>query len=399
MNDRPRPEFGSDKIPRDKDHDYNAAMAHRRLEFARQHCSAGLEHVGRYSLDPATLPGNVENFFGVAQVPMGLAGPLHMRGEHAQGTFYVPLATTEGTLVASYNRGMRLLAESGGVKATVVEQYMQRSPVFMFDDAVAARDFGVWVDEHFDDLRRAAEATTHVGRLINIYQYAVGPMRNLRFNYTTGDAAGQNMVGKATLAACEWIAAHYPGGAKFMLSGNMDTDKKHSRLNMIVTRGKRVVAEAVIKKEAYARLMGVDTVEAFAMRQVSNVGAFLAGSANNGAHAANGLTALFIATGQDVANVSESHAGVVYNKLLANGDYYWSITLTSLIVGTHGGGTGLATQRECLEMLGCWGAGKADKFAEICAGTVLAGETSLTGAILHGDWVSSHEQFGRNREK
>ena len=237
-----------------------------------------------------------------------------------------------------------------------------------------------------------------MGHLVNIYQYAIGPLRHLRFNYTTGDAAGQNMTGKATLAACEWIAAHHPGGAKFLLSGNMDTDKKHSHLNMLVTRGKRVVAEAVIRQEPLKRIMGVDTAELFAMRQVSNTGAFLAGSSNNGSHAANGLTALFIATGQDVANVAESHAGVVYSQLLPSGDYYWSITLPSLIVGTYGGGTGLATQRECLEMLGCSGAGKADKFAEICAGVVLAGETSLSAAVIHGDWVSSHDQFGRNRK-
>jgi hydroxymethylglutaryl-CoA reductase (NADPH) len=280
----------------------------------------------------------------------------------------------------------------------VVEQYMQRSPAFMFDDALAARQFGQWVQQHMEQIRAAAEATTHVGHLVNIYQYAIGPLRHLRFNYTTGDAAGQNMTGKATLAACEWIAAHHPGGAKFLLSGNMDTDKKHSHLNMLVTRGKRVVAEAVIRKEPLKRIMGVDTAELFAMRQVSNTGAFLAGSSNNGSHAANGLTALFIATGQDVANVAESHAGVVYSQLLQGGDYYWSITLPSLIVGTYGGGTGLATQRECLEMLGCSGAGKADKFAEICAGVVLAGETSLSAAVIHGDWVSSHDQFGRNRK-
>ena len=385
------------KVPRDADNDYTDAMAKRRREFACAQAGSSLEHVGRYSLDPSSLPGNIENFMGVAQVPIGLAGPLRMRGEHAVGDYYVPLATTEGTLVASYNRGMRLLAECGGVKATVIEQYMQRSPVFMFDDALSARDFGHWVEAHFADIKRAAETTTHVGRLINIYQYAVGPLRNLRFNYTTGDAAGQNMTGKATQAACQWIAANHPGGAKFVLSGNMDTDKKHSRINMLVTRGKRVVAEAVIAKEPLKRIMGVDTTEMFAMRQVSNVGAFLAGSSTNGAHAANALTALFIATGQDVANVAESHAGVVYNQLLPNGDYYWSITLTSLIVGTYGGGTGLATQRECLEMLGCYGTGKADKFAEICAGVVLAGETSLAGAVLHGDWVSSHDQLGRNR--
>jgi hydroxymethylglutaryl-CoA reductase (NADPH) len=391
------PSNARDKVPRDPDDDYTAAMAQRRREFVRDHTGAALEHVGRFSFDPAMLPGNVENFIGAAQVPIGLAGPLTIHGEHAQGTFYVPLATTEGTLVASYNRGMRLLAECGGVKTTVVEQYMQRSPAFIFDDALAARDFGHWVEAHFADIQGAAETTTHIGRLINIYQYAIGPLRHLRFNYTTGDAAGQNMTGKATLAACEWIAAHYPGGAKFLLSGNMDTDKKHSRLNMLVTRGKRVVAEAVIRKEVLARIMGVDTAEAFAMRQISNVGSFLAGSSNNGSHAANGLTALFIATGQDVANVAESHAGVVYNQLLPNGDYYWSITLPSLIVGTYGGGTGLATQRECLEMLGCYGTGKAEKFAEICAGVVLAGETSLSAAVIHGDWVSSHDHYGRNR--
>jgi hydroxymethylglutaryl-CoA reductase (NADPH) len=397
MSFEPGPVDAGEKVPRDSNNDYTAGMAQRRRDFVREHTGTALEHVSRYSLDPATLPGNVENFLGVAQVPIGLVGPLCMRGEHARGDFYVPMATTEGTLVASYNRGMRLLAECGGVKTTVVEQFMQRSPAFMFDDALAARDFGHWVEAHFADIKRAAEATTQVGRLINVYQYAVGPLRHLRFNYTTGDAAGQNMTGKATLAACEWIAAHHPGGAKYLLSGNMDTDKKHSRINMLVTRGKRVVAEAVIRKEPLARLMGVDTAEAFEMRQVSNAGAFLAGSSNNGAHAANGLTALFIATGQDVANVAESHAGVVYNQLLANGDYYWSITLTSLIVGTYGGGTGLATQRECLEMLGCYGTGKAEKFAEICAGVVLAGETSLASAVIHGDWVSSHDHYGRNR--
>ena len=385
------------KVPRDPANDYSAAMATRRREFVHERSGAALEHVGRYSLDPASLPGNIENFIGAAQVPIGLAGPLRVNGEHAQGDFYVPLATTEGTLVASYNRGMRLLTECGGVKTTVVEQYMQRSPAFFFDDARTAREFGHWVEAHFEQIKVAAEATTHVGRLINIYQYPIGPMRHLRFNYTTGDAAGQNMTGKATLAACEWIAAHHPGGAKFLLSGNMDTDKKHSRLNMLVTRGKRVVAEAVVQREVLQRLMGVDTREAFALRQVSNVGAFLAGSSNNGSHAANGLAALFIACGQDAANVAESHAAITYSQLLPSGDYYWSITLPSLIVGTYGGGTGLATQRECLEMLGCYGSGHADKFAEICAGVVLAGEISLASAVIHGDWVSSHDQLGRNR--
>ena len=387
----------STKVPRSKEDDYTREMAEARRRFVKERTGATLEHVGSYSFDPKVLPGNVENFMGVAQVPIGLAGPIRINGEHAKGDFYIPMATSEGTLVASYNRGMRLLSESGGVKTTVVEQFMQRSPVFILDDALKAREFGVWIGEHFEAIKAVAETTTKSGKLINIGQYSIGPLRNLRFNYTTGDAAGQNMTGKATFAACEWIKKNYPGGANYILSGNMDTDKKHSRANMLLTRGKRVVAECNIRGDLLKSLMGISAKELFWSRQVSNAGAFLAGSANNGAHAANGLTAMFIATGQDVANVSESHAGVTYAQLLDNGDYYWSITLTSLIVATYGGGTGLPTQRECLEMLDCYGKGKADKFAEICAAVVLAGDTSLSSAILAGDWVSSHDEMGRNR--
>ena len=368
-----------------------------RRAFVEERTGTALRHVGQYSLEPATLQGNIENFLGVAQVPIGLAGPLHIDGEHARGDFYVPMATTEGTLVASYNRGMRLLAESGGVRTTVVEEHMQRAPVFVLDDALEAREFGDWVDERFADIKAAAESTTRSGQLSYIGQYSIGPLRYLRLNYTTGDAAGQNMTGKATLAACEWIQANYPGASRYILSGNIDTDKKHSRINMLLTRGKRVVAEATLDKDVLKRLMGVDTETLFWARQIQMAGSFLVGSANNGAHAANGLTAMFIATGQDVANVSEAHAGVSYTQLLPNGDYYWSITLPALIVASYGGGTGLATQRECLEMLGCYGSGKVHKFAEICAAVVLAGETSLSSAVLAGDWVSSHDQLGRNR--
>ena len=385
------------RIPRDRQNDYTVATAAARRDFIQAETGVEPSHVAHFSLDPETLAGNCEHFIGVAQVPIGLAGPLRINGEHAQGEFYIPLATTEGTLVASYNRGMRLLTECGGVKTTVIEQFMQRAPVFIFDDAREARDFGAWIEEHFDDVKRVCEATTSVGKLIYIGQYSVGPLRYLRFNYTTGDAAGQNMTGKATLAGCEWIVAHHPLRPRYLLSGNLDTDKKHSRINMLLTRGKRVVAEAVIKRDLLRSIMGVDAKTLFNNRQISMTGAFLAGSANNGAHAANGLTAMFIATGQDVANISESHAGIVYNQLLDNGDYYWSITLPSLIVATYGGGTGLATQRECLEMMDCYGRGKADKFAEICAAVVLAGETSLTGAIVRGDGVSSHDKLGRNR--
>ena len=386
------------RIPRDPENDYTPDAAATRRDFIKEQTGADLSHVASYSFDPSVLPGNVENFIGVAQVPMGVAGPLVVNGEHAQGQFYVPMATSEGTLVASYNRGMRVLAECGGIKTTVVDEAMQRAPAFLFDDALQAREFGAWMDSHCDDIRAAAESTTSTGKMTYIGHYQVGPNLYLRFNYTTGDAAGQNMTGKATFAACEWIHENHPDKPRYVLSGAIDTDKKHSNINMLQTRGRRVVAEAVIKNDVLKKLMNVDTSTLFKYRQIGMVGAFMSGAAYNGAHAANGLTAIFIATGQDVANVAESHAGITYSQLLDNGDYYWSVTLTSLIVATYGGGTSLATQKQCLEMMDCYGKGKVRKFAEICAATVLAGDVSLTSAILAGDWVSSHDKYGRNRK-
>lgn len=384
-------------VPRDPDHDYTRDQAATRRAFATEQTGADLTHVGSYSFDPGVLPGNIENFLGVAQVPIGLAGPLRVNGEHARGDFYIPLATTEGTLVASYNRGMRLLTEAGGVTATIVDDRMQRAPVFILDDARQARDLAGWIAEHTPAIAEVAQSTTSVGRLIEIEKYHVGPMLYLRFDYTTGDAAGQNLVGRATWAACEWIRANHPDAPRYVLSGAIDTDKKHSQLNVLRTRGKRVVAEAVLPAGLLESQMGVTPAQLFRMRQVSQAGGILAGSANYGAHAANGLAALFIATGQDAANVAESHTAITYSQVTDDGDYYWTITLPALIVATVGGGTGLPTQQECLQVLGCAGPGNVGKLAEICAAVVLAGEVSLASAVLAGDWVTSHERLGRNR--
>jgi hydroxymethylglutaryl-CoA reductase (NADPH) len=384
-------------IPKDSENDYTPAAAANRRSFLASATGANLDNTASYSVDPNDLAGNIENFIGVAQVPVGIAGPLLVHGEHAQGEFFVPLATTEGALVASYNRGMKVIHESGGAKVTITADHMQRSPVFLFDSARTARDFGLWIESSINQIRSVAEATTSVGKLEGITQFAVGPLLYLRFDYTTGDAAGQNMVSKATLAACQWIADNNPGHPEFILSGNIDTDKKHSQINMMLGRGKRVIAEVVTPREVLQRIVGVTPEKLFRARQISQAGAFLVGSANNGAHAANGLTALYLATGQDVANVAESHGGLLYTQLLESGDYYWSITLPSVIVATRGGGTGLATQRECLQILGCEGDGKARKLAEIVGATVLAGEISLASAVIAGDWVSGHENLGRNR--
>ena len=384
-------------VPRDRQDDYTREAAGERAEFIRERTGAELEHVSAYSFDPATVSGNIEQFIGAAQVPIGLAGPLLVDGEHAQGEFYVPMATAEGTLVASYNRGMRLLYEAGGVTTTIVADHMQRAPAFMFDDARGARAFSGWLQEHFDEIKQVAEATTRSGRLQEIEQYTAGRILYTRFDYTTGDAAGQNLTGKATQAACRWIAEQRPEIEHYFLESNFATDKKSSQINMLRTRGKRVIAEATVPNELFHQIMRSDSALMFKARQVSNLGGFMSGVNNNGAHSANGITAMFIATGQDAANVAESSAAFVYAELRDNGDYYYSVTIPSLIVATYGGGTGLATQRECLEVLGCYGKGKVRKLAEIVAATVLCGELSLGSAIVAEEWVHAHDLFGRNR--
>jgi hydroxymethylglutaryl-CoA reductase (NADPH) len=262
---------------------------------------------------------------------------------------------------------------------------------------VEARDFVKWVRENERKIAEEAEATSSVAKLQYIDAYLASKLAYLRFNYSTGDAAGQNMVGRATFAACGWILDNYQGIRHFYLESNLATDKKASQVNIMHTRGKRVVAEAVIKRNVLIEHMRVEPEALFYHSNIANVGAILSGANNNGAHSANGITALFIATGQDVANVSESSAGIIYTEMTPEKDLYISITIPSLIVATYGGGTGLATQRECLEAIGCWGKGKVNKLAEIIAGVVLAGEISLASAISSSDWVSSHEKYGRNR--
>jgi hydroxymethylglutaryl-CoA reductase (NADPH) len=384
-------------LPYDKENDQAPGVIQARQEFVRRRTGVDLAHVGHYSIDPGTTRGNIENFTGVAQIPIGFAGPLVVNGEHAQGEFLIPLATTEGTLVASYNRGIKVLNLSGGATCTVVDDCMQRAPVFIFDSAREARAFREWVDAHMEEIREAAEATSRVAKLLYIDAYLVNKFAYLRFNYSTGDAAGQNMVGRATFAACSWILEQVDTVRRFYLESNFATDKKASQINIMRTRGKRVTAEATIPRDLLIEVMRVEPESLAYHWNVATIGAFFSGANNNGAHSPNGITAMFIATGQDVANVSESSAGILYTEITPSRDLYISLTVPSLIVATHGGGTGLATQRECLEVLGCTGRGKVHKLAEIVAGVALAGELSLGAAISSLDWVSSHEKYGRNR--
>jgi hydroxymethylglutaryl-CoA reductase (NADPH) len=384
------------KLPRKPSDDLNPEIIRSRQEFVKTFTHTEPEKLFNYSLDTGSIKGNIEHFVGAAQIPIGIAGPLQVNGEHAKGEFLIPMATTEGTLVASYNRGMKLLNKCGGVTATVVGDAMQRAPVFVFDNARQARDFVRWLDANIEQVRQEAEATDPFVHLSYIDHILSNKFAYLRFNFTTGDAAGQNMVGRATFVACSWILQQYKGVRNFYLESNFATDKKSSQINIMRTRGKRVTAEVTIDKDLLLQLMRVEPKQIDFHGRVSAVGSFLAGTSNTGLHSANGIAAMFIATGQDVANVSESSAAILYSEIDQNGDLYLSLTIPALIVATCGGGTGLSTQQECLKMLHCDGPNKVKKLTEIIASVVLAGEISLASAISSLDWVPSHEEYGRN---
>ncbi len=384
-------------VPYSKEDNYSPEVIHQRQRWVEEFSGTRLQHLSKQSFDPTVTKGNIENFTGVAQIPLGFAGPLKINGEHAQGEYVIPLATTEGTLVASYNRGMKVLNLCGGAVCTVQGDHMQRAPVFIFETAREARAFRDWVEDHMADIRREAESTTRVGKLQYIDTYLASKFAFLRFNYFTGDAAGQNMVGRATYAACSWILEQNKTIRRFYLESNLATDKKASQVNLMRTRGKRVTAECVVKRDVLLEVMRVEPESLHYHWGVANIGSILSGANNNGLHSPNAITAMFIATGQDVANVAEGSAGIVYTELTPEKDLYLSITIPSLIVATHGGGTKLPTQHECLEVLGCAGKDKVMKFAEIVAGVVLAGEISLAAAISSLEWVSAHEEYGRNR--
>jgi hydroxymethylglutaryl-CoA reductase (NADPH) len=391
------------KIPRSNDNDYGLDIIRERQNFIEENTPAKLDHTKQFSFDPAEMSGNIENLFGVAQVPIGLAGPLLINGEHANGEFFVPMATVEGTMLASYNRGMRVIRESGGVITTVSGDAMQRAPVFVFPSAREARDFGLWLDENFERIKATAESTTSVGKLNEIEHYHAHNMVFTRFDYSTGDAAGQNMTSKATFFACEWINKEFKALSHYLLSGNFDTEKKTSSVNMLKGRGRRVTAEITIPRDVMIKNLRISPEQMHYGQGISTLSAFLSNSSNNAAHPANGLAALYLATGQDIANIGESNQCTTYNKVTRGGDYYFSITLPALILATYGGGTALPTQRECLQIMDCFGPGKAMKLAEIAAALTLAGEISLGAAAKidketrTNEWVDAHERLGRNR--
>lgn len=353
-------------------------------------------------LDPQTeqqMPAfehNIENFIGTVKVPLGVAGPLRVNGLFAQGDYLLPLATSEAALVASYHRGCRLLTEAGGCTAMVLNEGVSRVPGFVFEDVGEAGRFVLWAVTHEARFKEVAEATSSYAELIDMRVTVEGNHVYLGFEFLTGDAAGQNMVTIATAAIRDYILEHSPIHPRHaFIEANMSGDKKASAQSFMSVRGKKLTAEAILPAPLIARLLHTSPETMVAYWRMSALGGVMSGTIGVQGHYANGLTALYIACGQDAACVAESAVGVTRFELTEEGDLYASVTLPSLVVGTVGGGTGLPSQRACLELMGLAGSGHAKAFAEVCAGAALAGELSIVGALCAGHFARAHLRLAR----
>ncbi len=342
------------------------------------------------------VSGNIENYIGMAQVPVGITGPLKVNGKYAKGEFRVPLATTEGALVASYSRGIKAVSLSGGVTSHCLKEGVQRSPFFGFESVLEAEEFSDWAVENLPVFQEITASASRFAKLRSVRPNIEGNSAILTFEYYTGDAAGQNMVTICTDRICHWILDHSPVKIDvWYIESNYSGDKKATALSFTNGRGRKVTSEVTIPKEIVQNVLKSSTANMVKYWRSSTLAVTQSGAIGAQGHVANGLTALFIACGQDVACISESSIGITRMEALPNGDLYASLTLPSLIVGTVGGGTHLPTQRECLEILDSYGPGKANQLAEICCATALAGELSIAAALAEDHFTTAHENLGR----
>ena len=369
-----------------------------RINFVEEQTSSEINHLsGRKSIkDFSQLKGNIENFIGMSQIPTGVMGPLVVNTSNGTDSFYVPLATSEGTLVASYARGARACRNSGEIKSVCFKEGVQRSPIFQFKNLTQLTGFTDWCISQKNNFESVVKETSNYAQLQNIDLNIEGNQVIVNFEFTTGDASGQNMVTIATQAICEYILLNCLIKPEiWFLESNASGDKKASFKSFAGVRGKRVSAEIVLNKKVVKDTLKTSPELMFKYWQTSFMGAVKSGAIGAQGHFANGLAAIFIACGQDAACVSEASVGITRMEVNEEGDLYCSVTLPNLIVGTIGGGTSLPTQKECLEMMGCYGSGKAKKFSEVCAALCLAGEISIIAALSAGHFAAAHEKHGR----
>ena len=351
-------------------------------------------------VDPTSLSANIENLVGCARVPIGAIGPLRINGFNAHGDFYVPLATTEGALVASYNRGAYLISQAGGAATATLTESVSRAPTFVFRNLNETLRFLAWLLEHLDTWRSVVGEVSQHCTLIDLQPTVAGKDLFLNLVFRTGAAAGQNMVTLVTEAICRRMVETAPlQPHRWYIEGNLSGDKKATMLSFIQARGKKVVAETVLPAKLVQRILHTTPQEMMDYWEISIMGGTQSGSIGVQGHYANALAAIFAACGQDIACVAEAAVGLTRMDVTTEGDLYVSVSLPNVIVGTVGGGTGLPTAQDCLRMMGCVGPDKAAKLAEICGATALAGEISIIGSMAAGDFAEAHGSYGRRKDR
>jgi hydroxymethylglutaryl-CoA reductase (NADPH) len=331
-------------------------------------------------------------------LPVGIVGPLTLNGE----SIYVPMATTEGCLVASTQRGCKAISSGSGATAMILKDGITRAPCVRMASAREAAELKRWCEEHFGLLKQAFESTTSFGKLQDCKPTVAGRNIYLRLVCFSGDAMGMNMVSKGSLAVIDLLQSQFPSLQLVALSGNMCTDKKAAATNWLEGRGKSVVVEAVIPEKVVHSTLKT-TVKAIVETNLQKnlVGSAMAGTIGGfNAHASNIVTAVFLATGQDPAQNVESSNCITLLEETKEGDLWISCTMPSLEVGTVGGGTSLPAQASCLKVIGVQGGGvtpgeNSRKLATVVAAATMAGELSLLAALAANTLVQAHMKHNR----
>jgi hydroxymethylglutaryl-CoA reductase (NADPH) len=387
-------EPGLPRLPRDPEDDYGPRAVEARRELLRPLARAGLEHVAGAPVDLAEARGKVENLVGFAQIPLGVAGPLRVDTSTGLREVFVPMATTEGAMVASYSRGMRWLS-GGATRSRVTREGLTQNPMLVFASAAEAQAAAVVAEQCLPELQRITAATTRHGALTRLSADVIGRRLVLSLVFTTGDAIGINMAARATELCCVELARRTQPEAWYV--HGQDVEKRANARAFVEGRGRSVVVDTRLARAQLERSARVTPEQLVAISRSYAVGFAQLGTQNWAVQTANGLAAIFTACGQDVAYVTECATGHLDLDLTAEGDLYASLTLPSLLVGTVGGGSGQGTARECLGLLGCDGAGHGNTFAELVGAALLAGDLSLMAAFCSHEFVEAHERLGRNR--
>jgi hydroxymethylglutaryl-CoA reductase (NADPH) len=367
---------------------------------------AWLAHNTGHSLDAASntaftadeVRANIENLVGAIHLPLGIAGPIRVNGGYASGSYYVPFATTEGTLVSTYQYGMRAITEAGGANAHVLADSLDITPCFILGDVREAISFVQWLEDHLDKLRSVAAQTTTHGRLVELRAHVFGRRVFARFIFETGDAMGMNMVNIAVDRVCRHVL-EATGCERYFLRCNYSSDKKPAAINLFRPYGKEVAIDFTLPASVVETHLGVSPDNLLDFAATGRLGTMQAGALGANAHFANGLAAIYIACGQDVAQIVNASIGFMDMERVGEGGIYVSAKLPNLVVGTVGGGTHLPTQKACLALMDCCGDGTARRFAEIVGASAVAGELAIYAALANGRFAEAHRQKRLSRPR